>query len=367
MNRFLCNQNVSIFQNATAYQFSQKLNDISTYVLPLFALAGNSLTLIVILTNPQLNRLSFSAYVKSMAVTDTLALLFKFLSYINKTSKTFYLSSMCTILIFCAESSVLLSIWTIVLITIERTLVVIFPLHIKKLVSASRARILILIIAILTLIFSSRVLIIPIDTSIGQRKHCHPASIWWLKYRQINVTITEFAYCYIPLAIVMVGNFLTTCTVAQAVNRRHDLLTNKSYQQKRKMESNKNQLMVMLLIVTLMFIVYFVPFTITNVVSRWGLPFGLCFTPKSFEIYFVLRSLSELLKDLNFCTNFIIYCVSGRRFRCAFFSLFEQHQRQASVNSRNFETLKNRSEFTFKKKHELKIIALFAKNTSEDS
>ena len=99
----------------------------------------------------------------------------------------------------------------------------------------------------------------------------------------------------------------------------------------------------MLFMVTLMFIVYFVPFTIINAISRWGLPFGLCFTQKSFETYLIIRPLCEFLKDLNFCTNFIIYCISGRRFRYALFSLIHRNRRRLSASLRHDST-KQRSE-----------------------
>ncbi|CAF1079327.1 unnamed protein product [Adineta steineri] len=336
MNRFLCDPHDLMLNNMTAFKFSQKLSNISIYVLPILALVGNSLTLLVVFNNIQLNHSSFSVYIKSMAISDTLVLLFKFISYQNKESK-YYFSSMCTILIFCGEASVLLSIWTIVAITIERTLVVLFPLHIKKFVSVYRARVLTTIIAILTIIVSARLLIIPIDTSVKQTKRCHP-QLNWHSYRQLNMTITQFGYIYIPLPIVIIGNLLTICTVKKAVIQRHDLLTHGN----RSTQSNENQLMLMLLMVTLMFIVYFVPFTLTNIISRWGLPFNICFTTKAFEIYIILRALCEFLKDLNFCTNFIIYCISGRRFRHAFYSLHKCNTQQSINTSQYSETNKDR-------------------------
>lgn len=367
MNRFLCHQNSTGIENATDHLFSQRLSIYSVYTLPILALAGNSLTLLVILLNPQLNRSSFSVYVKSMAVSDTLVLLFKFLSYQNKTSK-YYHPSLCTLLVFCADTSTLLSVWTIVLITIERTFVVLFPLHIKKFISACRARVLILIISLLTILLSARVLIIPIDRSKTHNYRCLSPSSWH-PYIRLSTTIKEFSYCYIPLTIVIIGNLLTICAVKQAVIRRHDMLTNSSYKEHRQMDSNKNQLMLMLLIVTLMFIVYFVPFTITHVISKSGLPFGLCFKKKSLEIFFIMHALGDLLKDLNFCTNFIIYCVSGKRFRHAFFSLckLDFHRYQSSFNSRLYDAPKNPREFLFKKNFERRLTPVSGKHTVEES
>ena len=365
MNRFICEPNGLMLNSSTAYNFSQILNNISIHMLPIIALAGNSLIILVVLTNSQLNRSSFSVYVKSMAVTDTLVLVLKLISFENKTSKIFYWPSMCTGLVFLSDASVLLSVWTIVLITIERTLVVLFPLHIKKFVSACRARVLIGLIAILSVIFSTRVLFIKIDVSPGQNKRCHPVSDRQ-NYRQINATITEFAYCFIPLSIVIIGNCITLYTVKRAIFQRHHILTNHTYHQKRQLETNENQLMLMLLIVTLMFMVYFLPFTITNVISRWGLPFGLCFTQQSFEYYLIIRSLCELLKDLNFCTNFIIYCISGRRFRYALFSLIHRRSGRLSTSTRCPDSSKQRSERLLQQKTK-RTCQLTPKPTYEES
>ena len=361
MNRYLCEPDSLILTNTTAYYFAETLASISLYTLPILALVDNSLTLLVILTNPQLNCSSFSVYVKSLAVSDTLVLLFKILSYLNKTSKSFYFSSLCTMLIFCGEVSVLLSVWIIVFITIERALVVLYPLYKTKYISQFRARFIILLLLTLIMIFSARILIIPIDTSIESKFRCYPESSWYT-YRNINSTITEFGYCYIPLIIVVIGNCLTACKVKQAVIRRQDILTNHSYRQNYQTNSNENQLMFMLLVVTLMFIIYFVPFTIIKVISRLGLPFNYCFTQKSFEIYIIIRSLSEFLKDLNFCTNFIIYCVSGRPFRHAFFSLFRIGNHKSLNSSQNISTTKNRGNRLLKANSDQKS-RLCGKNT----
>ncbi|UJR16141.1 hypothetical protein I4U23_003052 [Adineta vaga] len=365
MNQFLCEPNVIIFENITAYQFAQATSHISIYILPLLAFAGNSLTLLVILTNSHLNRSSFSVYVKSLAISDTLVLLFKFLSYQNKTSKYYY-PSFCTILISCGEATVLLSIWTIVAITIERTSVVLFPFHRKKFVSAYRARITICIIATLAILFSARILIIPIDQSIKQTKRCHP-KVNWASYRNINKTITEFCYCYIPLTIVIIGNLLTVCTVKRAFLRRNGLVENSSFHQKRRIKFNENQLTLMLLIVTVMFIIDFVPFTIVDIIARWGLPFHLCFTQKAFEIYIIIRSFCELLKDLNFCTNFLIYCLSGRRFRYALYSLCKCRCHRSSLTSTSFDHKKYAACYTPKLSSKHKTLILLSKSNVQQT
>ncbi|CAF4312546.1 unnamed protein product [Rotaria sp. Silwood2] len=294
------------------------------HTLPILAVVTNALILLVVLTNSQLNCSSFSVYIKSMAISDTLVLVLKLLSYENKTSQAFYSPSMCTGLIFLSDA------------------IVLFPLRIKKFLSAVRARILIILITILSIIFSTRVLYIPIDISPEQNKRCHPISSWQ-KYRRLNATITEFTVCFIPLTIVIIGYCITLHTAKQVIFRRHRHLTNHVYRGKPKSEANESQLMLMLLIVTIMFTVYFLPFTIINIISKWGLPFDLCFTEESFEIYFIVRSLCEFLKDLNFCTNFIIYCISGRRFRHAFFSLIHRCNRFFSKSYR-FKNRKQTSE-----------------------
>lgn len=321
MNRFLCDPSVLAFNFSRSYMMTQRLTYLSIYLLPMISFFGNALTLLIIFSNAQLNRSSFSVYVKSMAVSDTFVLVLKLLSYENKTSKYIYFPSLCTVLVFLSEATVLLSVWTIVLITIERTLVVLFPLHIKKFVSASRARYSILVITCLSLLFSARLLLITIDSSPSQRKRCHPID-QWQAYRQLNEMITEFAYCFIPLALVITGNCITLYTVRRAVFNRRQIVSTQ-LQQHRQLETHENQLMLMLFIVTSMFIVYFVPFTLANIIRRWGLPFHFCFTNKTFEVYAIVRSFCDLLKDCNFCTNFIIYCISGRRFRQALFALFK--------------------------------------------
>ena len=281
MNRYLCERNASTFNFSATYHLTESLVHASIYFLPIFSFIGNALTLLVISTNSQLNRSSFSVYVKSMAISDTCVLLLKFLSFENKTSKHFYFPSLCTVLFFLSDASVLLSVWTIVIITIERTLVVLFPLHVKNFVSTCRARFSIITIAIISLLLSARYLFLPIDVSAGQKKRCHIVSSWQ-QYWQLNALITEFAYCFVPLSIVIIGNCTTFYTVKRAMFQRREILINPVSNYKQRVETHKNQLTVMLFLVTTMFIVYFVPFTMANQIRRWGLPFGWCFTKTSF-------------------------------------------------------------------------------------
>lgn len=366
MNRFLCEQTQLISDNATTFQLSQKLVFVSIYVLPILGLAGNSLVLLVILSDAHFNRSSFSVYVKSMAVSDTLVLILKFWSYINKETKH-YFPSLCTILTFTSEASVLLSVWIIVTITIERTLVILFPLHKRKFVTAYRARFIVIIIATLTILFSIRLLIIPIDTSSSQTKRCHPTSFKWISYRRINKLITEFGYCYIPLTIVIIGNVLAVCAVKRAIIRRHDILTNQSYRQRQRFNTHENQFMLMLLVVTITFIICFVPFTITSVISRTGLPFGICFTKKMMRNFLVLHRFAELLKDLNFCINFMIYCISGRRFRHALVSLIKRIHGQRSFSSQTLDKNRLQSDYLLKKYVDGRLAPISTKNTIEES
>ena len=366
MNRFLCEPNATPNDTSTASQFSQKLVHVSVYLLPAIALIGNSFVIFVVLANAKFNRSSFSVYVKCMAVSDTCVLIFKLLSYLNKESK-YYFPLLCTILTFCGEASVLLSVWIIVSITIERTLVVRFPLHTKQFVSVSRARLNVIIIGIFAILFASRLLFIPIDTTLQQTRRCHPTSFQWITYRRINKTITEFAYCYIPLAIVIIGNLSTVCTVKRAVIRRQTMLTSSISQQKRQSDGSEHQLLLMLLMVTFMFVVYFVPYTITSVILRNGLPFHRCFTRQGIEIFVVVHRLSELLKDLNFCTNFMIYCISGRRFRHAFIALFKKYYRRSVYISLILENSRTCSDTHLFKCSEPKHAHLSAQNTIEET
>lgn len=368
MNRFICDPDNLALNNSSIHSFSQKLSDISLYILPILALAGNSLTLLVFWTSTQLNQSSFSVYVKSMAISDTLVLLFKLFSYLNKTLKSIYFPSLCTVLVFCCDASALISIWIIVFITIERTLVVLFPLHTKKLVSVCRARILIVTIAVVMVIFSARTLFVPIETNTDQKKRCYPSADWQ-SYIKLNATISEFTYCYIPLTIVVIGNIITLYTVKRAGVHRQRVLTNNSYRKKEHITNlNENQLMLMLFVVTLMFIVYFVPYTITNVIARWGLPFHLCFTQKMFDVYQVIRAFSVLLKDFNFCTNFIIYCISGRRFRYALIALIRGQPEPLNGTSRYGENSRQIGQRLLQMNSERRSMrALTRVNTMEES
>ncbi|CAF0872644.1 unnamed protein product [Didymodactylos carnosus] len=327
MNRYMCNDtSPNSYLNATAYVIQIKLVLASIYVLPVISLIGNSLTIIVLQTNQQLNRSSFAVYAKTLAISDTLVLFCKLLSYENKRHQRPF-KFLCIAFQFLAESAVLVSVWTVVLITTERAIIVLFPLHIKKFISGYRARVLVILSAVLITISSSRLLVIKMDKNINTR--CQPRQEW-IRYIEISLRITEFAYIYIPLTIITVGNCLSCWTLRRALNERRSILKSAIYKHKR-LETNENQLIIMLFIVTVMFIFYFMPFTVMRIIPRTGL-FGKCFTSSGFSSYLLIRTLCEFMKDLNFCSHFFIYCISGRSFRNALGSLIREKIMRSLIN-----------------------------------
>ncbi|CAF0854120.1 unnamed protein product [Didymodactylos carnosus] len=285
MNRYLCNGTLSdSFVNFTTYVINTKLALGSIYILPIISLIGNSLTIIVLHSNHQLNRSSFAIYVKTLAVSDTLVLFYKLFSYENKQRQN-PIHFLCTAFQFLTDSTVIVSVWTIVLITIERTLIILFPLHIKKIISGYRARVLVILTIIVVLISSSRLLFIKMDKNINTR--CQPRQDW-SQYAQLNSTITEFLYMYIPLLVIIIGNCLSFWTLRRALNDRHMMLTSHTYKHKR-MDTNEKQLIIMLFVVTLMFIFYFIPFTLMRIIPRTGFA-GKCFTSNTFSVYLLMRT-----------------------------------------------------------------------------
>ena len=83
--------------------------------------------------------------------------------------------------------------------------------------------------------------------------------------------------------------------------------------------------------------------------------------------FILTHRFAELLKDLNFCTNFIIYCISGRRFRYALVSLIKRIHGRTSFHSPSMDKNRFRSDYLLKKYCDGKPVPLSTKNTMEES
>ena len=233
-------------------------------VMSVFGLCGNALTAAVMFQSH--NRLVSSCiYMGCLAVADMLPLLINLSKFF--TDILFPLSEsrlFCQITEFIRIWGSLVSTWIIVAMTIERSMVIMFPLKSKQLQNPRRSYGIVVSIMVLsglarvtrTIFFidsfptgtGSRFCAISIDDLIGEIE------------RWTDATLS----CYIPFAVLLVLNILIISSVRKS---RKDFMGNATDSEKRKKE--ELQITISLVIVVTAFIICTAPtYTVNTVLFR---------------------------------------------------------------------------------------------------
>ena len=123
--------------------FRDVINDFECYWTPIvviFGVIGNILSLFVFLVSP-LKRMSWSVYLAALAISDTGFLICVFVSWCSLVGVHLYhMQGWCQFFVYLTYVCGFLSVWYIVAFTVERYIVVCFPLRRQEVCSPQRAR-----------------------------------------------------------------------------------------------------------------------------------------------------------------------------------------------------------------------------------
>ena len=211
-----------------------------------------------------------------------------------------------------------LSPWTIVLLTLERSISVFLPLKAKTLCNTRRVvTSWILTAAILTVINLHtfvKVDLIPVVRSNGSANmtftRCRHRPEWSFFHIEIWMWLDFILVTILPFLVITACNCAIIIKLRQMTSQRTNLRA--SWDSKR--DCGQQSITTMLIMVSLVFLV-----TTT--------PLGIFFVTSDFQDNpwtDLVMALCNMLYYLNSSTNFILYCVSGSIFRRAFRATFKR-------------------------------------------
>lgn len=129
-------------------------------VLVIFGVLGNILSVCVFF-NTKLKKLSSSYYLSSLAISDTIFLIMVFIAWLVLIEiNWFIIEWVCKLTMYLIYVSSFLSVWLIMVFTIERFVAVRYPLLRQSLCTISRAKFIIVILTIISLLSYSPCLIL---------------------------------------------------------------------------------------------------------------------------------------------------------------------------------------------------------------
>nr|BAO01068.1 neuropeptide GPCR A18 [Nilaparvata lugens] len=351
------------------------LEKVQMYYVPVLVTlgtAGNLLSVLVFFCT-KLRKLSSSYYLAALAASDTGFLATLFVAWLpivnvplfNKPvicQASIYLNSVCSFV----------SVWLVVTFTVERFIVVLYPLQRQAVCTVTRAKAVLAILAIVALLTYSPYLI----TSAPQLKAdpltntTHEVCTLLDGYHDLASLLNSvdvMLTLVLPFVLIVALNSLICRTVWRLARIRRGMMLPPSEQQpaagggnctggsrlhrsrklqssggsscavamsaarqpRKRSPSSSAKVTEMLLVVSTVFIVLNLP---SYVVRIW-----IYASPPSHNEHnnwqIILQHYFLVLFNTNFGINFVLYCVSGQNFRRALVSLFCRRSRRLTENT----------------------------------
>jgi len=233
---------------------------------------------------------------------------------------------MCKTVIFIGYVSSDTSVWLIVAMTIERTIVVTFPLKAHTICNTRHARVGILSIIVLFILVNCHFLwsvelkhFTFNDTVISK---CHPTPGYTRLVEDIWPWVDAIIYSFLPSFLILVLNSLIILNVISARNARKRLrqqsklfLRNGNPSHHRQHCEVSKKITLMLLAVSFTFLVTTLPM---NLVVIYKSVFLIPDNVKTLTQAKLMNTVAEMLMYTNHSINFFLYCATGKKFRNQF-------------------------------------------------
>ena len=319
-----CENNFWIYSEYNAAIYLWK---IVPPILLLLGTVGNVLSILV-LRRPTIRKSVCSMYLVMLAIIDLLVLYTGILRQWILNTFDFDIratsSAACKIHIWILYSSMDYSAWILIAVTIERVLLLWFPNKMQCVCTKKVAMLVLISIASFLLLVNSHILY-GYELSTGKTaNHCHYVSksylqFWISSWPSIDLVI----FCIIPGSFLVVGNILIFVKVLisrRAINRQVSTYSTSSQQRR---DSKFSSMTAMLIAVNCVFLVCNIPsraFMIEN--TSWS--FDTC--GHNYAKMSLLWCIFNLLMYVNNSVNFLLYIISGSRFRNEIKEIFKRRK-----------------------------------------
>lgn len=241
--------------------------------LVIFGVLGNILSVCVFF-NTKLKKLSSSYYLSSLAISDTVFLIMVFIAWLVLIEINWFIMEwVCKLTMYLIYVSSFLSVWLIMVFTIERFVAVRYPLLRQSLCTISRAKFIIVVLTIISLLSYSPCLIL---TRVMYHEEINKTVCTvdpeWHNVNKIFNMIDAVLTIVIPVLTISILNALIGRSIWKLSNIRKKLTereTNNATQRKNNQKGknnktkpssfNQNKVTRMLLIISTVFLFISLP------------------------------------------------------------------------------------------------------------
>ncbi|XP_053405382.1 CX3C chemokine receptor 1-like [Mercenaria mercenaria] len=285
-------------------------------VILILGTIGNIVTLLVMLRK-KMRRRTTCFYMSMVAVFDTLVLYFaclrQWLALLQGTDALTLSSAACKIFNFFSYAFFDVSVWLLVLMTVERFLVVQFPLQSLKISSIARARIAVLVLIIIMVLVNAHFFW---TVYLDERQRCNYLEDFEHFHDNIWPWIDATVYSFLPFLLLLIFNVLIIIIHRRSINLRRTTLQIGKPRTRRSNQGTQLRLTAMLLIVTFTFLFLSAPNVILICIRNKYFDFSLQVDDfRDIAVFRLVSTVTMFCLYVNHAVNFLLYCISGQMFR----------------------------------------------------
>ncbi|XP_012227674.1 probable G-protein coupled receptor 139 [Linepithema humile] len=288
---------------------------IDKYYLPIFlclSVLGNSLSVYVLFCT-KLRYKSSSIYLGALAMSDIGVLVTTFVTWFEDMeiiTQEYWLLILHNSLEY---TFTFLSVWIVVTFTFQRYIVVKWPLLRRSLCTVNRAKIIVIGLAGLAVLYSIPFIIMKIMYTNLDADEGKNLLYWWWIFLIIDAIIT----CFLPATIIVIFNALIVYNIRKQNRIRRNMISSFSASNTNTQSSDNVashiEVTKMLVIISTFFICLNVPLCVVN----------HYFYNSICGIYCVIiLYIARLLWLANYGMDVVLYCATGKNFRRELICMF---------------------------------------------
>lgn len=340
----------SHFRSASELRAGVLVWQIVSPILIIFGTVGNVLSIIV-LSSRKFNRWSSSVYLLGLAVADLCALYIglmrQWIKYSFDSDIRHFHPVLCKIHWWLMYTCADVPVWILTAITVERLISTMCPYKSKAICTKNRAKIVLIVIVISALAINSHLLygFGKLEIAAANETLVIPCAPITDAYRQffgkVWTWIDLCKYSLVPFALLSTGNI---CIIYKLLASGRKVKTQVAPTTSQTQASSGNErtsnMTILLVCLNFVFIISTAPVCIYFIGEPYWIPKDV---PRDIQLQDPWWAFVNMLMYINNSANFILYCLTGSRFRDAVKELLCKNTNRIDVTSTGGNTINTRS------------------------
>ena len=299
-------------QTYMTFKITTYINNYWFPILVPVGLIGNTLSFLVMI-KPNNRKMSTCIYMAAISINDNLMMFLALYSFLVPTLRIYPIHWIeCKVAASLAIFGLQNSTFQVLAMTLDKYIAIKWPYKAAIYSTPRRAKITVTVVLICTIIYNLPQLYMAKltgDACLAYAQGGMVAKVYsWLSF-VVNAVI--------PFTLLIYMNHVIVKKVRSShkmfgTNETHE--NEKHHQKSRReqaMKNTENQLTIMLLLVTILFVILMIPTYLRFVYTN----FAKQDTPFNYASFLLFYHVSQKLYHTNNGINFFLYCISGQKFR----------------------------------------------------